>query len=202
MLRTSSALVKVLPALALSFLLPLAAVANTLTFTDSSVTTDIPSRVSGGCVVGVAEVCTIQLAPPAAYGPPPGGGTSFQQTLNILEPTDNTISDTLTINPSFDPNFNVLFFTLVFTSGDNLPSVGGNIMREDGTLQTASSINWFDDLGGLVEADVIKFQSGETAAPEPSTTALIGAGLIGVLALLRRRGRVSVASRYRVRNRV
>ena len=189
MLKTSSAFVKVLPALALWFLQPLAAVANTITFTDSSVTTDIPSRVSGGCVVGVPEVCTVQLLPPS---PPPGGGTSWQQTLNILEPTDNTISDTLTINGTFDTNFNVLFFTLVFTSGDNLPSVGGNILREDGTLQTASSINWFNPTGGTVVTDVIKFQSGET--PEPSTVLLILVGFAPLgLAAIRRRLKASRA---------
>jgi hypothetical protein len=189
MLKTSSAFVKVLPALALWFLQPLAAVANTITFTDSSVTTDIPSRVSGGCVVGVPEVCTVQLLPPS---PPPGGGTSWQQTLNILEPTDNTISDTLTINGTFDTNFNVLSFTLIFTSGDNLSSVGGNILREDGTLQTASSINWFNPTGGTVVTDVIKFQSGET--PEPSTVLLILVGFAPLgLAAVRRRLKASRA---------
>lgn len=189
MLKTSSAFVKVLPALALWFLQPLAAVANTITFTDSSVTTDIPSRVSGGCVVGVPEVCTVQLLPPS---PPPGGGTSWQQTLNILEPTDNTISDTLTINGTFDTNFNVLSFTLIFTSGDNLSSVGGNILREDGTLQTASSINWFNPTGGTVVTDVIKFQSGET--PEPSTVLLILVGFAPLgLAAIRRRLKASRA---------
>src|ERR1017187_10938849 len=101
MLKTSSALVGVLSALALSFLQPSAAVAGTIFFNDSNdppfVTTDIPLRVSGGCApVGGTNVCTITLLPPS---PPPGGGTSFQQTLNILEMAPgnlNTISDTLT----------------------------------------------------------------------------------------------------------
>jgi hypothetical protein len=191
MLKTSSALVGVLSALALSFLQPSAAVAGTISFNDSNsppfVTTDTTGRVSGGCVpVGATNVCTITLLPPS---PPPGGGTSFQQTLNILEMAPgnlNTISDTLTINPTLDANFNVLSFTLVFTSGDNLSSVGGNIMREDGTVQTASSINWFSPTGSLVVSDVIQFQS--TDSPEPATALLMLAGLgLSGISVIRRR---------------
>jgi hypothetical protein len=196
MLKTSSALVGVLSALALSFLQPSAAVAGTIFFNDSNdppfVTTDTTGRVSGGCVpVGATNVCTITLLPPS---PPPEGGTSFQQTLNILEMAPgnlNTISDTLTINPTLDANFNVLSFTLVFTSGDNLSSVGGNIMREDGTVQTASSINWFSPTGSIAASDLIQFQSTDipsTASPEPATALLMlaGFGLSGISVIRRR----------------
>jgi hypothetical protein len=98
----------------------------------------------------------------------------------------NTISDTLTINPTLDANFNVLSFTLVFTSGDNLSSVGGNIMREDGTVQTASSINWFSPTGSIAASDVIRFQS--TDSPEPATALLMlaGFGLSGISVIRRR----------------
>ena len=153
-----------------------------------SVTTDTTGRVSGGCVpVGATNVCTIQLLPPSQYTT---GGSSFQVALNILEmpPGDlSTISDTLTINPHFDANFNVTSFTLVFTSGDNLTSVGGNVLREDGTVQTASSIGWGNPTGGsFVATDVIQFQS--TDSPEPATALLMlaGFGLSGISVIRRR----------------
>ena len=118
MLKTSSTLVSVLPALALSLLSllqPSTAVAGTSFFNDAStppfVTTDIPGRVSGGCAVGATEVCTITLLPMSI--------SAGWESMDILEMADNTLSDTLAVNPNFDSRGRILSFTLVFTSGDN-----------------------------------------------------------------------------------
>jgi hypothetical protein len=190
MLKTSSALVSALPALALSLLSllqPRTAVAGTIFFNDSSptgafFTTDVPARVSGGCIGGLTEVCTVTLLPfPLSTNASWASEDIYEMLPGIL----TTISDTVKVSPNQDAGFNILSFNIVFTSGDNLPTVGGNFIREDGTVQTATAINWFSN-GALIATDVIQFQS--TDAPEPAALVLTGCGLIG-LGFCRRRRR-------------
>jgi hypothetical protein len=163
-----------------------AAIAATITFNDLTenpfITFSGPdaARASGGCQ---GEVCTVTLLPPPL---PNSFGATWQERLNILDSAG--ISDILTVEPTFDANFNVLFFTIVFNSDSELPLVGppSNISREDGTLQTASSIGWFFNTGTVT--DTIQFQSNVNEAPEPASLVLTGGGLVG-LGLWRRRRR-------------
>src|ERR1017187_6444710 len=60
-------------------------------------------------------------------------------------------------------------------------------MGEDGTVQTASSIDWYSQNFIFIASDVIQFQSADS--PEPSTALLMlaGLGLSGISFIRRRR---------------
>jgi PEP-CTERM motif len=191
MLKTSSTLVSVLPALALSLLSllqPSTAVAGTIFFNDVSfpfVTTNVPARVSGGCATVLdTNVCTITLLPMSI-----SAGWQSEDIREMAPGDPNTVSDTLAVNPNFDSGNRILSFTLVFTSGDNLTSVApNNFIHEDGTVQIATSITWvLPGTDTVIGTDVLEFQS--TESPEPSTALLMlaGLGLSGISVIRRRR---------------
>ncbi|MBV9481399.1 MAG: PEP-CTERM sorting domain-containing protein [Acidobacteria bacterium] len=74
----------------------------------------------------------------------------------------------------------------------------GCSITEDGTVQTAFTLNWLDANGNIAATDTIKFQSdvdevsgGGSSTPEPTTLAISGLGM-GLLSIfLHRRRRAS-----------
>src|ERR1035438_786599 len=144
--KRSSVLVKALPALALALFHPLISRANTITFNDidtngvNAITDVITNSGTGEVIVGSCVAspspCTIKVYPPTAYGPPPGGSTTSFASLNIFSPTiPSDIIATLTVTGTFDASFNTLYETLVFASGNNMTSVGGNNITDTGAPQ-------------------------------------------------------------------
>ena len=163
------------------------ALAGTITFLDSPGTlsvvlsADILARGSTStCTPGAAlQSCSVTLLPPT--GVIGGGGFT---SWTILDQLSNLISDEIRVTPAVDINFNLLGFSIDFLSHD--PGVSApafplaNILRENGTVQTAGSVFWANG-----SSDSISFQSTD-ATPEPGVFLLVGTGLAALG--LRRKG--------------
>ena len=195
MRKVLSALVKVLPALALAFFEPLVS-AGTITFNDvdisgvNLITTNIAGTgtvmPAGGCV-NSPSACTIMLNPPLAYISN-RGGFGWVSGIDIFGPDGSDLIATLTMTPIFDSDFSsIQYFSLVFNAGDGLASVADNDTTANGAIQLAGTITWFSPSDALLEADSVDFQI-TSGTPEPSTAPLmlLGFALLSIPIIRRR----------------
>src|ERR1035438_6946066 len=142
-----------------------------------TVTTDgSTSRLGGpGCgfvFMDPNEDCVILLTAPSA-------GTHPDDNLSLFvaysEPADLTkVSDSLEVTggslpfPPFISFYDIHFFSAGPTNNTPCNTVpNGCIGPETGSLQTAFTLNWFNDSGAIVSTDTVSFESGPV--PEPST---------------------------------
>ena|ERR1035437_1670165 len=182
MLKTSSALVKVLPALALSFLLPFSAVAGTITFFDLTDVNTVTDDTGRGVVHCGLEFCLVSLFAPT-------GGFSAQSSTGVFvgELGGSLISDMLITGTAVGRNTIDLQWSSDDESGNlgTCSSRGGCTIIEDGTVQTLYTVIWNNANGNFLSSDTIKFQSD--AVPEPSTMVLIlvGFAVLGIPILRR-----------------
>jgi hypothetical protein len=190
--------------MALLFSVPLFLSAGTITFRDLSDTltyVDDTGRAPNlNCTATSVEECFGNLSAPA-------GDHAQQGALfaNIMEPGTTSISDKVSRQGS-DPSFVALTFTSDSTSsgesGLGLCSAnGGCSITEDGTVQTAFTINWLDANGNIVTTDTIKFQSDVSevpGVPEPSALLLVGIGGAAILLVALRKRTVCHRNENRV----
>ena len=168
------------------FLLPSAAVAGNVTFVDllDTITlSDDTGRTSGFSCQG--ETCSVTLLPPAGTG---GVGLSIISTAWV-EPGTNNLSDQFC--QAADCIFSPQSAFISFTSDTEGVSLGPCQLTfcpaENGSVQTAITVNWFNQAGAPIGSDNINLQS-DNEVPEPSSGLLLLAG-ISVLGLTIRRRR-------------
>jgi PEP-CTERM motif len=194
--------------LALLFSLPLFLNAGTITFLDLSDTTTYVDDTGRAPNLNCAtpESCFGNLSAPAGLHAQPGG-----LFANIMEPGTTSVSDRVARQGS-DPSFVQLQFTSDCSptscgadSGLNTCIVnGGCSITEDGTVQTAFTLNWLDANGNIVTTDTIKFQSdvsevaGVPGVPEPSALLLVGIGGAAILLVALRKRTVCHRNENRV----
>ena len=170
----------------LSFLFPLGAPAATIFFSDLSDTvtfsTDIPSGVSGSCT---GEYCTVTVLSPG--GTASGFFTIFE--LDWTEPGQPFVVSDRFCLVLCAVSASAQSATIDFASDDETPLLFGSGTPEDGTIQTALTINWLDVAGNLIGTVDVKFQSDVSEVPEPSSALLMLTGLavLGIPVLRRRR---------------
>ena len=108
--------------------------------------------------------------------------------LNIFEPPGSQsagLSDVLflSLNKNTQPFTLLVDFVSDSDGGVVLDPIPGANVIEDGTVQTASRITWFNPDGSINTIDTIKFQSDVAEVPEPSSILLLLTGL-AVLGML------------------
>ncbi len=165
-----------LAALALSFLLPLASTAGTITFfdlTDTVTVLDTTGRSNLPAVCAPMEVCFGTLTAPNGTA----AATVDVTGLNILEPPGSPnaglVSDVLfvSLNQTTQP-FTIQVSFSSDTEGLIMDPIPGGRIAEDGTIQTASTITWLNANGSINTIDTIRFQS-DLDASEPSSILLL-----------------------------
>ena len=160
-----------------------------------------PASVTLTGVTGASSICTPSgIAPPTTLEtctvtllPPNGPSGVFYSQWDIYD-ADGSLSDTIAVNNFINPvTFATTSATITFSSCEpgalcGLTALGGNRVLEDGTVQTVGQFAWLYGNGANV-VDTIQFQSND--APEPSTTTLMGVGLIGLGMFVRRHRKVA-----------
>ena len=168
-----------IPASALSLILPLCASAGAITFFDAAGTitsTDDTSRVPLPCI-GVSGGCSIILEAPIGFSSI--DGTSI---VSIAEPSGARVSDVITLLNLNPDQFQILFDEAGGSAP--CPALGCNLV-EDGTIQTAATVTWIGS--GAPVVDMIRFQADVNDVPEPLTGFLTFAGLSIMAAVVRNR---------------
>jgi PEP-CTERM motif len=154
--------------------------AGFVTFNDLIDTVTVTDGTGGRIVSSCPgnETCAVVL-----FGPS-GASSSSVAVLGsflIAEPNANVRSDQIDFGPrpGFPNQVNIFF------SSDMegvTPLACPCDVAEDGTVQTARTIAWFNALGASIGSDDIKFQSDISDVPEPSSGLLmvLGVALLGL----------------------
>lgn len=144
---------------------------DTVTITDGT-----GGRIVSSCPVN--ETCALVL-----FGPS-GASSSSVPVLGsflIAEPNASVRSDQIDIGPrpGFPNQVNIFFSSDV---EGVTPLACPCDVAEDGTVQTARTITWFDVTGAPIGSDDIRFQSDVADVPEFSSGLLtvIGIALLGL----------------------
>lgn len=130
-------------------------------------------------VISLVEVCTVSGTLPNNANVPFGLTVT---NINIFEPNGTDVSDTLTITtvraiPIGDVNVILpSTFTAVFTSDSGLPltPLVGNLLGGEKLIENGRAIDAFN-VGGVT----FQVASDVSDVPEPSSVALLGAGMAG-----------------------
>jgi hypothetical protein len=167
--------------------------AGMVTFVDltSTITlSDTTGRTSGFECPVTPEVCAVTLAFPQGANGSVGvnGDLSSRPTLYYTEPGGTDVSDSLSVTEITLPGpiggFRITFISV--DGGGGACPVTGCAGAENGLVQTAMTIQYFDLTGTLVATDTIAFQSDGVRVPEPASALLLLAG-VGVVAMAGRR---------------
>jgi hypothetical protein len=141
-----------------------------------------------GCALAPVEQCSWALSVPTAFTFPPNRGDTF--SLFALE-SPGLVSDEVSATVT-SPNSQQNGFDFVITvTSDQDPSIqpGTTGILETPGAMAMGTFNFRNPFTGVIEySQDVSLDSGTDASvPEPATLALLGAGLLGLGCLVRRK---------------